>query len=95
MIIAAALAADAGPAPAPAATPPAATTQVAAASGPEKAPPRKSRMDQVICKTVLADGTGATRQACATRREWADREYLDQQDLRLQQRGFCGNGTGC
>ena len=56
---------------------------------------RKSRLDDVICKSVQVPGIGTTRQACATRREWNDREAVMQQELRARQTGFCGGGALC
>ena len=84
MILAAALAASA-----PAPPTPAAVTQVA----DQKPAKPRSRADEVICKTVLDPGIGTTRQACATRRDWADKEWQDQQWLR--QRQACSNLVGC
>ena len=89
LIIAAALAAEAAPSPSPAPSAQAASTQAAAPSKP------KSRLDEVICKTAQVPGIGTTRESCATRREWNDREALIHQELRAQQTGFCGGKVTC
>jgi hypothetical protein len=92
MVIAAAIAAaDPGTATAGAAGQGA--TQAAAA--PSKAAARKAHQEEVICKIVQDAGIGTTRQVCATRREWSDHEFFEQQAVRERQRGFCGVGGGC
>jgi hypothetical protein len=94
MVIAATLAAsDPGAATSPAAQ--GATVQAAANPAQAKADARKSRSEQMICKTVQVPGIGTTRKACATQREWDDHQFWEQQDLRERQAGLCGVGGGC
>jgi hypothetical protein len=90
MIIAATLAgSDPGAASAPPPPSPPAATKVA----DQKPAKPKSRGDEVICKTIQDPGIGTTRQACATRRDWDENTWLDQQWLR--QRQACSNGYAC
>lgn len=56
--------------------------------------PQQASADKVVCKMQLTV-SGIAQQVCARKSEWEASSAVTRQEMRLRQKGFCGNGTGC